>query len=85
MEVWQQIIRYQFFYAMAALALGFICIISGIALFFHGITGSTSWIAPIVGRETRISDTAPGTILFLVGVFLVYSTRFCYISDPSDQ
>jgi hypothetical protein len=40
------------------------------------VTGVASWTARIIGAESQISDAAPGVILFIVGLFIVWVTRF---------
>jgi hypothetical protein len=75
-ELWREATRYQFIYSLAGLVLGLTCIIGGIILFLHGVTGSTSWTAKVIGLESNISDAAPGAVLFIVGLFIVFITRF---------
>ena len=75
-EVWKTALRYQLTYSIAGLALGVICVFGGLVLFVQGVTGSTSWTANVLGLESNISDAAPGAVLFLVGLFVVWSTRF---------
>jgi hypothetical protein len=75
-KVWQDVIRYQFLYSLAGLGLGLVCIIGGVILFLRGVTGSTSWTAKVLGLESNITDAAPGVVLFVVGLFLVFVTRF---------
>jgi hypothetical protein len=67
---------YQLIYSLCGIVLGLVCIIGGIVLFLHGVTGSTSWTAKIIGAESKISDAAPGAVLFIVGLFVVLVTRF---------
>lgn len=66
----------QLIYSVGGLILGFSCIIGGVILFLHGVTGSTSWTASVLGMKSQISDAAPGAILFVVGLFMVWVTRF---------
>ena len=66
----------QFVYSLAGLVLGAACVVGGIVLFLRGVAGSASWTASILGAESQISDTAPGAVLFLVGLFIVLITRF---------
>ncbi len=75
-KIWQSVVRYQFLYSMSGLLLGLVCIIGGIILFLRGVTGSTSWTAKVLGLESNITDAAPGAVLFIVGLFLVFVTRF---------
>jgi hypothetical protein len=75
-EVWQGATRYQLIYSMGGLVLGLVCIIGGVILFLRGVTGSTSWTAKVLGLQSSISDAAPGAVLFIVGLFMVFVTRF---------
>ncbi len=75
-DTYQQFARYHLIYSLAGLAFGFVCILGGIVLFSHGVTGSTSWTAKFIGGESKISDAPPGIILFIVGLFSVFITRF---------
>lgn len=74
--LWKEATKYQLIYSIGGLFLGFASIIGGIVLFLHGVTGSTSWTAKILGAESQVSDAAPGVVLFIVGIFLVLITRF---------
>jgi hypothetical protein len=75
-EVWREATRYQLIYSSAGLVLGLVCIIGGVILFLHGVTGATSWTAKVIGLQSNISDAAPGAVLFIVGLFIVFITRF---------
>lgn len=63
-------------YSILGLVLGLCCILGGLALFMNGISGSTSWTANFWGGESKITDAAPGAILFIVGLFFVLLTRY---------
>lgn len=71
-----QALRYRFIYSMTGLFLGLVSMLGGIALFLHGVAGSTSWTAKILGNESTITDAAPGAVLFVVGLFVVVATRY---------
>jgi nitrate reductase gamma subunit len=73
---YQKFSAYQLIYSICGLILGLACVLGGIVLFLHGVTGSTSWTAKMVGAESQISDAAPGAVLFIVGLFVVLITRF---------
>ena len=75
-EFWKQASLYQFIYSLCGLLLGLACVIGGIVLFLHGVAGSTSWTAKIIGTESKVTDAAPGAVLFIVGLFVVWITRF---------
>jgi len=72
----EKLAQHHFIYSIAGLALGLVCIIGGIVLFLNGIAGATSWTAKFIGAERKISDAAPGAVLFIVGLFIVFVTRF---------
>lgn len=73
--LWRKAIAFQFIYSLAGLILGLICVIGGIVLFLHGIVGPTaSWTTNLLG--INVSDAAPGVILFIVGLLIVWITRF---------
>lgn len=65
----------EYAYSMLGLVLGLACIIAGTILGLHGVAGSTSWTAKVLGLESNINDAAPGVVLFVVGVFYVWITR----------
>jgi hypothetical protein len=71
-----QWLLYRLVYSMTGLVLGMTCVLGGILLFLHGVTGSASWTAKILGGESNMSDAAPGAILFVVGLFIVIATRY---------
>lgn len=75
-NLWEKLAIFQFIYSLAGLFLGLSAVLGGILLFLNGITGKTSWTAKIIGVESTISDAAPGSVLFIVGLFLVFVTRF---------
>jgi hypothetical protein len=66
----------QLIYSLAGLVFGLACIVGGILLFFHGVSGSSSWIGEAIGVQSKLSDAAPGTVLFVVGLAVVWLTRF---------
>ncbi len=73
---WSQASKYQIIYSLCGLILGLACVIGGIILFLNGVAGSTGWTAKIIGAETKLSDAAPGTILFVVGLFIIIVSRY---------
>ena len=74
-ELQKKIAEHEYGYGKLGLAVGLICVLGGIALFLNGIAGSTSWTAKVIGAESEISDAAPGAVLFVVGIFIVFITR----------
>ena len=73
---WGRLAVLQLIYSLAGLLLGLACVIGGIGLFFHGVAGSSSWVGEVIGVKSKLSDAAPGTVLFVVGLAVVWVTRF---------
>ena len=73
---WSRLASLQLVYSLAGLVLGLACVIGGILLFFHGVAGSSSWVGEAIGVKSKLSDAAPGTVLFVVGLAVVFLTRF---------
>jgi|GEM_PF-1944244 len=74
-ELIAQAIKGEYRYAMLALILGLTSMIGGVILGIRGVTGSTSWTAKLLGLSSTINDAAPGVVLFVVGLFMVWATR----------
>src|ERR1700720_3645159 len=76
-QYWQKATQYQFFYSIGGLVLGLCCVIGGIVLFFHGVTGTTkSWTASLLGLKSSVTDVPAGVVLFTIGMFIVFITRY---------
>src|SRR2546427_10825713 len=73
---WGRLATLQLIYSLAGLVFGLACIVGGIALFFHGVSGSSSWVGEFIGVQSKLSDAAPGTVLFVVGLAGVWPPRF---------
>jgi hypothetical protein len=81
---WGRLAILQLIYSLAGLVLGLACVAGGILLFFHGVSGSSSWVGEFIGVKSRLSDAAPGTVLFVVGLAVVWLTRFSVRVRPLD-
>ena len=75
-QLWARLARLQLIYSLAGLVFGLGCIVGGLGLFLHGVAGSTSWVGDFIGVQSWLADAAPGTILFIVGLLVVWLTRF---------
>ena len=73
---WQTANRYQFWYSIVGLVVGTAFAGSGVVLFLHGVFGKTSWTADVLGAHSNVSDAAPGTIFAIVGLFVIFVTRY---------
>ncbi|TME21985.1 MAG: hypothetical protein E6I68_10070, partial [Chloroflexi bacterium] len=69
---WSRLAMLQLIYSLAGLVLGLACVIGGTLLFFHGVVGSSSWVGEVIGVKSKLSDAAPGTVLFVVGLAVVF-------------
>jgi hypothetical protein len=67
---------FEFIYGVLGLIVGVVCVVGGLILFLHGITGSTSWTAVVLGAESKVSDAAPGAVFGILGFFIIYVTRY---------
>lgn len=75
-HTYQEFARLHFIYSLSGLVLGLACVLGGMVLCLHGVVGSTSWTTKFVDAESNISDATPGVVLFVVGLFVVWVTRF---------
>src|SRR4051812_6529348 len=69
-------LKLKFAYSLVGLMLGLGCIIAGVVLGLNGVVGHTNWTASVFGLSTDLNDAAPGVIVFVVGIFMVFITRF---------
>lgn len=74
-EVLLEAIRSEYQYARLGLGLGLATVLGGVVLGLNGVVGSTSWTAKALGFESNLNDAAPGVVLFIVGVFMIFFTR----------
>ncbi len=82
---WGRLAVLQLIYSLAGLVFGLACVVGGIVLFFHGVAGSSSWVGEFIGVQSKLSDAAPGTVLFVVGLVVVWLTRFSVrVRQPID-
>src|SRR5256885_15998485 len=82
---WGRLATLQLIYSLAGLVFGLACVVAGTLLFFHGVSGSSSWVGEFIGVQSKLSDAAPGTVLFVVGLVVVWLTRFAVrVRQPID-
>ena len=68
--------KHQLIYSIAGLVVGLACIIGGIILLLHNVLGSTDWTVNMLGAKSVLKKAAPGTLLFVAGLLIVYVTRY---------
>ncbi len=74
---------FQFLYSIGGYIVGGSTIVGGILLFLRGIAGSTDWSFKFLGVNTELSEAAPGVILFIVGLLIIYVTK--YRANPRNE
>lgn len=75
-DFWKLTARYQLIYSFAGLIVGLAFVVAGVILFFHGVSGSTGWIAEAFGMKSTLTDAPPGVVLFVAGFLVVAVTGF---------
>ena len=68
-------IHREYLYGMLGLILGLSSIVGGVVLGLNGVAGATSWTAKLLSLESQINDAAPGVVLFIVGMFMIWITK----------
>lgn len=68
--------KLKFAYSVCGLLLGLVCILTGLALGLAGVAGHTNFTASLLGLNTQLTDAAPGVVVFVVGIFMVFISRF---------
>jgi len=74
--LWRRATFYQLVYSLAGLGVGLSCVVGGIILFIMGIGGNINWVLKGEGFHSQIANAAPGAVLFVVGMLVVWMTRF---------
>jgi hypothetical protein len=77
-ETMQTVSRHQLIYSIIGLVVGLLMALGGVGLFLNGIAGDVSWTVNVLGLESQLSDTGPGAILFVVGLVVVFTTRYVF-------
>jgi len=75
-EIINKVSKHQLIYSITGMLLGGLCIIGGFVLFIFGISGKVSWTGKFLGATSQILDATPGSVLFIVGLFVVWVTRY---------
>jgi hypothetical protein len=74
-EIILEAVKGEYLYARLGLWLGVLSIVGGVILGLNGVAGSTSWTANLLGLKSQVNDAAPGTVLFIIGLFMIWATR----------
>lgn len=71
---WKTVVRDQFLISIIGLYSGLACLLIGILLFLNGVLGGGHWMVDAFG--ITISDAAPGSVMFLIGLGMAQVTQF---------
>jgi|ERR1051325_9000100 hypothetical protein len=74
-ELLDKAIEGEYSYGRRGQILGLAAIVGGIILALFGAAGSTTWMAKVIGFESKLIGASPGVVLFVVGIFLVRFTK----------
>lgn len=73
---WGTATKYAFWYSILGLVVGLACVLAGVVFVLHGVGGGTSWTADLLGLKSELSDAAPGVVFGILGLFIIWATRF---------
>jgi hypothetical protein len=59
---------------LSSLLLGVVVLLLGCLLFYLGISGNVTRLVRAFGLANEVVDASPGALLFIVGVFVIWST-----------
>jgi len=74
-DLQKELAKHEYGYSKLGLLVGVIFLLVGLVLCLNGVAGNTSWIAKFIGAESKISDAAPGVILFVIGLLVIWVTK----------
>ena len=66
----------KFVYSLVGLLVGLACMFLGSFLGYSGVQGHTAFTGKVLGLSANLNDAAPGVILFVVGLFAIFITKF---------
>lgn len=70
------IVRNRLIYSLCGLAIGVLCLVGGILVFFSGIPGDTDWSIGSLLAHFELSMSTPGVVLIFVGMVIIGITRY---------
>ena len=72
-----QAVECEYRYSLAGLAIGGICLITGLVSTAIGVSSdSVDWIIKLTGAESKLAGAAPGVVFMVVVLLVVWATRF---------
>jgi uncharacterized protein YjeT (DUF2065 family) len=78
-ELARQLAREEAKKSTFGLVIGLICLVAGLVLIYAGVEGSIDWTLKGIGLESKLAKASPGALLFVVGVIIIWITRFSYV------
>lgn len=74
-SAWRAAVRHQFIFSMTGLLSGLGIMGLGATFCYLGVEGKTTWSAHLLGFDSRLVDAAPGVVLIVVGLILIWVTQ----------
>lgn len=74
----EKVSTHQLIYSLTGLLVGVLCIVAGLVLFLMGVTGNVGWQISIPGVESNLANATPGVVVFVVGLLIVFITRYTF-------
>jgi hypothetical protein len=71
-----EVSKQHFIYSLVGQGVMLVCVIGAIVLAVLEVTGKMSWSVKFIGVRSEILDAAPAAVLFIVGLFTLWITRF---------
>ena len=76
-KLWDKVVKFQFIYSILGMITGIIFMVIGILLFINGLDDGNSELSiKILNSSFDIKKATPSGILFLVGLIIVFITKF---------
>jgi hypothetical protein len=79
---WTQASSWQIVLSVGAICVGVVLVTGGAGLVVRGLFGSAQWVLLTLGEGLPVNDVVTGLIVALLGVLIVYETRYSIIKHP---
>lgn len=73
---------WQIVLSVGAICVGVVLVTGGAGLVVRGLFGSAQWVLLTLGEGLPVNDVVTGLIVALLGVLIVYETRYSIIKHP---
>ncbi|MDX8341760.1 hypothetical protein SLH46_21350 [Draconibacterium sp. IB214405] len=84
-ETYKYALKNQLIYSIIGVFAGIVIVVLGIYLTMSGVESTTDEVGlEVLGAKLNLKRVAPGVILFFLGFFIIFITRF-FIKSESDK